>query len=79
MSESKPIAMWIRIAARIAIGLCVIPVVGVARWARNNSLKLYCFFPTLCTAGTSAVFPATFASFAADSSARMPARIPSSA
>jgi energy-coupling factor transporter transmembrane protein EcfT len=31
MSESKPIAMWMRIAATIALGLCVIPVVGVAR------------------------------------------------
>jgi hypothetical protein len=31
MSESKPIAMWVRIAARIALGLCVIPIVGVAR------------------------------------------------
>jgi hypothetical protein len=30
MSESKPVAMWVRIAARIALGLCVIPVVGVA-------------------------------------------------
>jgi hypothetical protein len=30
MSESKRIAMWVRIAARIALGLCVIPVVGVA-------------------------------------------------
>jgi hypothetical protein len=31
MSQSKPIAKWLRIAARIALGLCVIPVVGVAR------------------------------------------------
>jgi energy-coupling factor transporter transmembrane protein EcfT len=31
MSESKPIAIWVRIAARIALGLCVIPVVGAAR------------------------------------------------
>jgi hypothetical protein len=31
MSESKPVAMWVRIAARIALGLCVIPVVGVAQ------------------------------------------------
>jgi len=31
MSESKPIAMWVRIAARTALGLCVIPVAGVAR------------------------------------------------
>src|ERR1700722_16969471 len=40
-----------------------------------------CFFPTLCTAGTSAVLlaPATFALSAADSSARMPARMPDSA
>jgi hypothetical protein len=30
MSESKPIAMWVRVAARIALGLCVIPVAGVA-------------------------------------------------
>ena len=30
MSESKPVAMWVRIAASIALGLCVIPVVGVA-------------------------------------------------
>ena len=30
MSESKPIAMWVRIAARIALGLCMIPVIGVA-------------------------------------------------
>src|SRR5258707_14970602 len=47
--------------------------------ARVCSFKLYCFFPTFCTAGTSAVFPATFAFSAADSSARMPARIPSRA
>jgi len=31
MSESKPVAMWVRIAARIALGLCVIPVVGAAQ------------------------------------------------
>jgi hypothetical protein len=31
MSESKPIAIWVRITARIALGLCVIPVLGVAR------------------------------------------------
>jgi hypothetical protein len=31
MSESKPITKWLRIAARITLALCVIPVVGVAR------------------------------------------------
>ena len=31
MSESKPIATWVKIAARMALGLCVIPIVGVAR------------------------------------------------
>jgi hypothetical protein len=41
----------------------------------------YCFFPTLCAAGTLAVLsaPDDFALSAADSSARMPARIPASA
>jgi len=45
------------------------------------SFEFYCFFPTLCAAGTSPVLlpPATFALSAADSSARMPARIPVSA
>jgi hypothetical protein len=31
MSESKAIAMWVRMAARIVFCLCAIPVVGVAR------------------------------------------------
>jgi hypothetical protein len=30
MSGSKPVAIWVRIAARIALCLCAIPVVGVA-------------------------------------------------
>ena len=39
----------------------------------QSASGLYCFFPVLCTAGASEVFPTTFAFSAADSSARAPA------
>src|SRR5580704_5857838 len=58
---------------------------GAQRWCGcslpGDARKVYYFFPTLCAAGTSAALwaPATFAFSAADSSARMPARMPDNA